>query len=168
MSFKGSKLKVEELYFWRSSTPILGFEQIILAVGGNKRRFQRFKITRGTPFKIIFSFCNVQEVIQGVTNACKDKIQQKNRTFWKFWTRHLNLNFEFFEFFLNSKNGKSIFETKIFPCVWIQTRLIFTVLQSKYEKSIFKFVILLKLKLFFSIRACVGCTSEHPHAQFIK
>ena len=70
-----------------------------LAVGGNRRRFQRFKITRGTPFKIIFSFCNVQEVIQGVTNACKDKIQQKIRTFWICWTRHLNLNFEFFEFF---------------------------------------------------------------------
>ena len=49
-----------------------------LAVGGNGRCFQRFKITRGTPFKINFSFCKVQEVIQGVTNACKDKIQQKN------------------------------------------------------------------------------------------
>ena len=70
-----------------------------LAVDWNRRCFQRIKIMRGTPFKINFSFCNVQEVIQGVTNACKDKIQQKIRTFWICWTRHLNLNFEFFEFF---------------------------------------------------------------------
>ena len=49
-----------------------------LAVGGNGRRFQRFKITRGKPFKINFSFCNVQAAIQGVTNACKDIIQQKS------------------------------------------------------------------------------------------
>ena len=49
-----------------------------LVVGGNGRCFQRFNITRGTPFKIKFSFCNVQEVIQGVTNAYKDKIKQKS------------------------------------------------------------------------------------------
>ena len=67
-----------------------------LAVGGNGCCFQRFKITRGTPFKIIFSFCNVQAVIQGVTNACIDQIQKNsdilkmlNTTaqpkFWIFW-----------------------------------------------------------------------------------
>ena len=57
---------------------------------------------------------------------------------WIFWI------------FLNSMNGKSILETKVFPCVWIQTSLIFTVLQSKYEKSIFKFVKPLNLKFFFN------------------
>ena len=75
----------------------LVMNRLFLAVGGNGRCFQRFKITRGTPFKINCSFCNVQEVIQGVTNACKDKIQQKssnilnmlNKTsqpkLWTFW-----------------------------------------------------------------------------------
>ena len=48
-------------------------------------------------------------------------------------------------------NGKSILETKIFTCVWIQTSLIFTVLQSKYEKSIFKFVKPLNLNFFFQL-----------------
>ena len=31
MDFKGSKLKIEELYFWRSSTPILSCEQIVFS-----------------------------------------------------------------------------------------------------------------------------------------
>ena len=67
-----------------------------LAVGGNGCCFQRFKITRGTPFKMNFSFCNVQAVIQGVTNACIDQIQKNsdilkmlNKTaqpkLWIFW-----------------------------------------------------------------------------------
>ena len=88
-----------------------------LEVGVNRRSLQRFKITRGTRFKTIFSFCNGQEVIQGVTNACKDKIQQKIRTFWICWTRHLNLNFDFLIFFLNSKNGKSILEKDFSLCL---------------------------------------------------
>ena len=91
-----------------------------LEVGGNRRSFQRFKITRWTRFKKFFSFCNVQEAIQGVTNACKDKTQQKNSNILNMLNKTSQPKLWIFCIFFNFKERKVNFRDKDFS-LWLDS-----------------------------------------------